>query len=241
MKLSYQSSCHSYLIVSFTIRPKIAKNFLTRISIQFLMTTYLPIFIIISSFSLLGLYLSTQWVIHFIFLHSILVSLLTFFPLDFLLSRNVMLLFMLSKTCFHLITWCLRSSQSNPFSNLILPLVLIIKSIIFQLSVSLKTIKFLCVSSHVGILGNVTADILATSTKLFYKIPATDLLHFTVPLWKVPGCPYSTTFLRGTKPLLRKCLLTLGLKDYTLNNFTRLRLGQFPLHPSDLIPVINFI
>lgn len=77
---------------------------------------------------------------------------------------------------------CLLVLLSNPFNFFISPLILIIKSLVYRLHLVNKTVNFLWTPSHLGIVGNETADRVAFSYKSFinfssFKTPFSDILH----------------------------------------------------------------
>jgi ribonuclease HI len=135
---------------------------------------------------------------------------------------------------------CLQSLTSNPFNSHISPLILHIKSILFQLFQKKFTIQFLWVPSHVGIHGNEIADSLAKSSSNLIcpslsLIPWTDLVpilrHHVLTLWStywnnLPG--HFASRYRSLVPVIHN---KIWFKDLTLSRpliikFNRLRIGH---------------
>jgi ribonuclease HI len=76
---------------------------------------------------------------------------------------------------------CLLAIASDSFNSSLSPLILIIKSLVYHLSLKNKIVNFFWIPSHLDITGNERVDHLAFSTKYtnhisFCKIPASDLL-----------------------------------------------------------------
>jgi len=116
--------------------------------------------------------------------------------------------------------------------------VLIIKNLIFRLSLDSKIIKFFWVPSHVGITGNERADHLAFSTKFSNqfsnsKIPASDLLLIHRKLlrnawqFKWSSLPLNfASWYRHTSPVISQLpwFNNLGIQRHLIVSFTHLRI-----------------
>jgi len=151
----------------------------------------------------------------------------------FSLENNIILIVTDSQSC-------LFAISSNPFNSSLSPLVLLIKSLIYCLSLINKTVQFLWVPSHVGILGNERADHLAFFTKGFShislcKIPALDLLPFLRKLlhnsWESKWSSLPSNYASWHRSIcpsipLHPWFLGLEIPKFYINSFSRLRIGH---------------
>jgi len=140
-----------------------------------------------------------------------------------------------------------QSYNTNPLKNYISTLILIVQSLILEHSNLNRNIRFLWVPSHVKILGNEMADLLATSTKSYssssysLEIPFSDFLsshrNSLNKAWlsSQRSLPqnYATSH-REISPSTysRSWFHHLDLSRSTTVNFSRLRLGYnlLPFH-----------
>ncbi|KAL4103296.1 hypothetical protein QTP88_018673 [Uroleucon formosanum] len=145
---------------------------------------------------------------------------------------------------------CLLAISSDSFLSSLSPLVLIIKSLIYRISLADKTVKFFWIPSHVGIAGNERADYLAFSTKSLiyfspYKTPASDLLPFHRKLlrnaWQTKWDSLPPNHAAWHRQIVTSIPKHPWFKDLEISrhlivSYTRLRIGHslLPHHSSKL-------
>ena len=136
---------------------------------------------------------------------------------------------------------CLLALVSNPFNSKLSPLVLRIKSFIYYLNNSHRSIQFLWIPSHIGILGNEVADRLAKSTAITI-LPSPALLPWTdfspllrrhiLSLWSTQWNKLPVGFAskyKNTAPIFsnnKTWFNNLNLPRSTTVRFNRLRVGH---------------
>jgi len=136
---------------------------------------------------------------------------------------------------------CLQALISNPFNSKLSPLVLRIKSFINYLKNSHRSIQFLWIPSHIGILGNEVADWLAKSTAITIlpssvQLPWTDfsllLRRHILSLWSIQWNNLPIGFAskyKNTAPIIsnnRTWINNLNIPRSTTIRFNRLRVGH---------------
>ncbi|KAL4156135.1 hypothetical protein QTP88_000170 [Uroleucon formosanum] len=145
---------------------------------------------------------------------------------------------------------CLLAISSDSFLSSLSPLVLIIKSLVYRISLADKTVKFFWIPSHVGIAGNERADYLAFSTKSLiyfspYKTPASDLLPFHRKLlrnaWQTKWDSLPPNHAAWHRQIVTSIPKHPWFKDLEISrhlivSYTRLRIGHslLPHHSSKL-------
>jgi len=145
---------------------------------------------------------------------------------------------------------CLLAISSDPFLSSLSPLVLIIKSLVYRLSLADKTVKFLWIPSHVGIAGNERADHLAFSTKFLiysspFKTPASDFLPIHRKLlrnaWQTKWDSLPPNYAAWHRHIVSSIPKHPWFKDLEISrhlivSYTRLRIGHslLPHHSSKL-------
>ena len=141
---------------------------------------------------------------------------------------------------------CLLAISSDSFLSSLSPLVLIIKSLVYHLSLADKTVKFFWIPSHVGIVGNERADHLAFSTKYLtnlspFKTPASDFLPVHRKLlsnaWQTKWDSLPPNYATWHRHIVSSIPKHPWFKDLEISRhlivcFTRLRIGHslLPYH-----------